>query len=119
MQKVNLIKKFSRFEEHWSPKIVGELNNQYVKIAKLEGEFIWHQHELEDELFMVIKGSLTIKLEDRDIHLDEGEFVIVPRGVEHKPVAEHEAWVMMFEPKGTLNTGDQRTNRTVDDLERI
>jgi len=119
MDKVNLIEKFSQFDDQWSPKIVAELNDQYVKIARLEGEFIWHKHEMEDELFMVIKGSLTIKLEDRDIHLDEGELVIVPCGLKHKPVAESEAWVMMFEPKGTLNTGDQRTGQTVDDLERI
>jgi mannose-6-phosphate isomerase-like protein (cupin superfamily) len=95
------------------------LNDQYVKIAKLQGEFVWHQHEAEDELFMVIKGGLTIKLRDRDIILEEGEFIIVPRGVEHKPVAEREAYVLMFEPKTTLNTGDVQDERTREHLEWI
>ena len=119
MKKINLIQKFSLFDEQWSPKVVGELNDQYVKIAKLQGEFIWHQHEAEDELFMVIKGRLTIKLRDRDVILEEGEFLIVPRGVEHKPVAEGEAHVLMFEPKTTLNTGDVVDGRTQEHLERI
>jgi len=119
MEKVNLAEKFSLFDEHWSPKLVGELNEQYVKIAKLQGEFVWHQHEAEDELFLVIQGSLTIRLRERDVVLEEGEFLIVPRGVEHKPFAESEAHVLMFEPKTTLNTGNVRDERTKVDLERI
>ncbi len=119
MEKVNLIEKFSLFSNYWEPKIVGELNNQHVKLAKLEGEFVWHQHEYEDELFMVIKGSLTIKLRDKDIELNEGEFFIIPRGVEHLPVAEKEAHVLMFEPKGTVNTGDTESAKTIDSLEII
>lgn len=119
MKKVDLNEKFSLFTEHWNPKIVGELNGQYVKIAKLEGEFIWHQHEAEDELFLVIKGELTIKLRDGDIDLKEGQFFIVPRGVEHLPVAENEAHVLLFEPKSVLNTGDKRNERTVEELKQI
>ena len=119
MEKINLVQKFSLFDEHWSPRIVGELNGQYVKIAKLKGEFIWHHHEAEDELFLVVKGRLTIKLRDRDVILDEGEFFIVPRGVEHKPVAEQEAQVLMFEPQTTLNTGNVRDERTRENLEMI
>jgi mannose-6-phosphate isomerase-like protein (cupin superfamily) len=119
MEKVNLTKKFSLFCEHWSPKVIGELNGQQVKIAKIEGEFIWHHHENEDELFLVIKGELTIKLPDEDVSLHEGEFLIVPRGVEHKPVAEQEAHILMIEPAGTLNTGNVRSERTVQEVERI
>lgn len=113
-EKINLKKKFELFNDQWSPKIVGELNGQYVKLAKLEGEFDWHAHKQEDELFMVVKGALTIKLRDRDINLEEGEFFIVERGVEHKPVAEEECWVMLFEPKETGHTGNVRTDRTVE-----
>jgi mannose-6-phosphate isomerase-like protein (cupin superfamily) len=112
-EKVNLQKKFELFSDHWNPKIVGELNGQFVKLAKIEGEFDWHAHEQEDELFMVIQGALTIKLRDRDIQLKEGEFFIVPKGVEHKPVAEQECWVMLFEPKETGHTGNLQTDRTV------
>jgi mannose-6-phosphate isomerase-like protein (cupin superfamily) len=119
MNKVDLNEKFSLFDEHWQPKIVGELNGQYVKLAKLKGEFVWHQHENEDELFMVIKGKLKIKLKDREIELDEGQFFIIPRGVEHLPVAEEEVHVMLFEPQSVLNTGDQKNDRTVENLERI
>ena len=114
MQKVNLRHKFSLFDEHWQPKIVGELNDSYVKLAKLKGEFIWHHHEDEDELFLVVKGSLTIKLRDGDVRLEEGEFLIVPRGVEHMPVAEEEVEVLMLEPKSTRNTGNLENQRTVD-----
>lgn len=113
MEKVDLAEKFALFSEHWQPKIVGELNGQYVKLAKLKGEFLWHQHEDEDELFMVIKGKLTIRLRGRDIELDEGQFFIIPRGVEHLPVAEEEVQVLLFEPKSVLNTGDQQNERTV------
>lgn len=117
--KVNLAQKFALFHELWSPKIVGELNGQQVKIAKIQGEFVWHHHEDADELFLVIKGELTIKLPDEDVHLGEGEFMIVPRGVEHKPVAEREAHILMFEPAGTLNTGNVQSERTVQEVERI
>jgi mannose-6-phosphate isomerase-like protein (cupin superfamily) len=116
MEKVNVVEKLRLFSDHWHPRIVGELNGQYVKLAKVEGEFDWHQHANEDELFFVVSGCLTIKLRDRDITLEEGEFFIVPRGVEHRPVAEQEAHVMLFEPKSTLNTGEERTDRTVEEL---
>jgi mannose-6-phosphate isomerase-like protein (cupin superfamily) len=119
MDKVNLVEKFSLFDEYWSPKIVGELNGQWVKLAKLKGEFAWHHHAAEDELFLVVKGRLVIKLRERDVVLDEGEFFIVPRGVEHQPVAEQEAHVLLFEPKSTLNTGNVRSERTVEELETI
>jgi len=119
MEKVNLAEKFAVFDEYWSPKLIGELNGQFVKIAKLKGEFIWHQHENEDELFMVVKGQLTIKLRDRDVVLEAGEFFIVPHGVEHMPIAEEEAQVLMFEPKTTLNTGDVRNERTKENLETL
>lgn len=120
MQKVNLAEKFTLFHEHWSPKIVGELNGQQVKLVKLKGEFVWHQHQAEDELFLVIQGRLTIKLRGgEDVNLEAGEFLIVPRGVEHKPAAEEEAHVLLFEPRGTLNTGDVRSERTVEEPEKI
>lgn len=111
--KVNLKHKFSLFEEQWSPKIVGELNGQFVKLAKVEGSFDWHAHEEEDELFLVVKGTLTIKMREGDVRLDEGEFFIVPRGVEHKPVAEQEAWILLFEPRDTAHTGNVENERTV------
>ncbi|MCW8859339.1 MAG: cupin domain-containing protein [Deltaproteobacteria bacterium] len=117
MNKVNLKDKFSCFSEHWQPRIVGELNGQHVKLAKLKGEFIWHQHEAEDEMFMVIKGQLTIKLRDRDISLAAGEFFIIPRGVEHLPVAKEEVQVMLFEPKSVINTGNVQNERTLETSE--
>ncbi len=117
MDKVNIEDKFSQFDEHWQPKIVGELNGQYVKLAKLKGEFVWHQHETEDEMFMVIKGQLLIKLRDRDVILNPGEFFIIPRGVEHIPIAEEEVQVMLFEPKSVINTGDVQDERTLDTSE--
>ncbi len=119
MEKVNLAEKFGLFDEYWSPKIVGELNGQHVKLAKLKGEFVWHHHEAEDELFLVIEGQLVIKLQEKDVVLEEGEFFVVPRGVEHKPVAEEEVHVLLFEPKSTLNTGNVRNDRTVENLNRI
>ncbi len=119
MNKVNLAQKFSMFQDYWSPKIVGELNDSYVKLVKLKGEFVWHHHDTEDELFLVIKGRLLIKLRDQDIYLEEGEFVIIPRGIEHLPIAEEEAQVLLLEPKTTLNTGNIGNKRTVVDLERI
>jgi mannose-6-phosphate isomerase-like protein (cupin superfamily) len=119
MDKVNLARAFSRFDETWSPRIAGELNGQYVKLAKLKGEFVWHHHQAEDEMFLVVKGRLTLRLRDRDVLLEEGEFTIVPRGVEHCPVAEEEVHVLLFEPQSTLHTGNVRTGRTVDELKRI
>ena len=119
MNGINLKEKFSLFKEYWNPKIVGELNGQYVKLAKLKGEFVWHKHENEDELFMVVKGKLTIRLKERDIELEEGEFYIIPRGVEHLPVAEEECHVIIFEPKSVLNTGNRKNEKTVEKPERI
>ncbi len=119
MDKVNLAQKFSMFNDYWSPKIVGEINDSHVKLVKLKGEFVWHHHETEDELFLVVKGSLLIKLREQDIFLEEGEFVIIPRGVEHLPIAKDEAHVLLLEPKTTLNTGNIDNERTVVDLERI
>jgi mannose-6-phosphate isomerase-like protein (cupin superfamily) len=119
MQKINLRHKFSLFDEYWSPKIVGELNGQQVKLAKLKGEFVWHYHETEDELFLVVKGRLVIRLRERDVVLEEGEFFIVPRGVEHQPVAEEEAHVLLFEPQSTLNTGNVRSQHTVESLDTL
>ncbi|MGD8869103.1 MAG: cupin domain-containing protein [Gemmatimonadales bacterium] len=118
-EKVNLAQKLSLFDDRWSPKIIGELNDFYVKLAKLEGEFVWHHHDEEDELFLVIKGRLQMRFRDRDVWLEEGEFLIVPRGVEHLPVAPDETHVLLFEPRSTLNTGNVRSERTVGDLERI
>ena len=119
MEKVSIEKKLALFDDHWNPRIVGELNGQYVKLAKLEGEFVWHSHDDEDELFWVVKGRLLIKFRDKDVTLDEGEFLIVPRGVEHKPVAAEEVHVLLFEPKSTVNTGNVRSDRTVRELEAI
>jgi mannose-6-phosphate isomerase-like protein (cupin superfamily) len=119
MNKVNLLQKFALFSDHWHPRVVGELNGQLVKLAKLQGEFVWHQHELEDELFLVVKGSLTIRLRDRDVDLQEGEFFVVPKGVEHQPIAEEEAHVLLFEPTSTVNTGNAESDRTIADLEWI
>ena len=117
--KVNLSEKFSSFSGYWSPKIVGELNDAYVKLVKVKGAFIWHQHEKEDELFLVVSGRLLMRLRDRDVWINPGEFFIVPRRVEHMPVAEEETHVLLLEPKTTLNTGNVRSERTVQELERI
>jgi mannose-6-phosphate isomerase-like protein (cupin superfamily) len=119
MEKVNLEEKFALFNDHWSPKIVGEINDAFVKLAKLKGEFVWHQHENEDEMFLVVRGNLTIRFRDREVQLRPGEFVIVPRGVEHLPIADDEVQVVLLEPKTTLNTGNIRNERTVSDLRRI
>jgi mannose-6-phosphate isomerase-like protein (cupin superfamily) len=120
IEKVNLTQKLSLFGEHWSPKIVGELNGQHVKLAKLKGEFVWHKHDSEDELFFVVKGELKIELSDKTIQLSQGEFCIIPKGVEHKPVAENEVEVMLFEPVSTLNTGDKKQSEfTKETLDRI
>jgi mannose-6-phosphate isomerase-like protein (cupin superfamily) len=110
---VNLAHKFELFSEQWQPKIVGELNDSYVKLARLQGEFVWHQHATEDELFLVIEGKLTIKLRDGEIQLEAGEFVIIPKGVEHLPVADEEVLVLLLEPKLTRNTGDIESDRTI------
>jgi mannose-6-phosphate isomerase-like protein (cupin superfamily) len=118
MHKVDLQEKLASFAEHWSPRVVGELNGQHVKLAKLKGEFIWHHHEHEDELFLVLKGSLLMRLRTGDVTIGEGEFLIVPRGVEHQPVAEEEVHLLLFEPASTLNTGNVRNERTIESPER-
>ncbi len=119
IEKVNLAEKFALFQEHWSPKIAGEINDSYVKLVKFTGEFVWHHHETEDEMFLVVKGKMTMKLRDRDIEIGEGEFIIIPRGVEHMPVADEEAHVMLFEPRTVLNTGNVINERTVADLGHV
>jgi mannose-6-phosphate isomerase-like protein (cupin superfamily) len=116
---VNFARKFDLFSDYWSPKIAGELNDSYLKLVKLQGEFVWHHHDTEDELFLVIKGRLTIKLRDRDLFLNPGEFVIIPHGVEHCPVTEEETHVLLLEPKTTVNTGDVMNERTVAGDQRI
>lgn len=119
MEVVNLKEKLGRITEFWSPKIVGELNGQTVRLARLRGEFLWHHHPEEDELFLVLKGTLRIRFRDREAVLREGEFLIVPRGVEHLPVAEEEVHVLLFEPASTRNTGNVLNERTIAELERI
>ena len=119
MDKINLNQKLSLFHEHWSPKIVGEMNDSYIKLAKLQGEFDWHHHDNEDELFFVVKGQLTIKFRDKDLVLSAGELVVIPKGVDHVPIAAEEVHVMLIEPKGTLNTGNVVTEKTKQVLERI
>ncbi len=119
MEKVNLEEKFGKIAEYWHPRIAGELNGQYVKLARLKGEFVWHHHDTEDELFLVVKGRLVIQLRDGEVSLEAGEFFVVPRGVEHRPVAEEEAQVLLLEPKTTLNTGNVRDEYTLDELEWI
>ena len=116
---MNIAQKLSLFEEHWSPKIVGELNGQHVKLVKLLGEFVWHHHDEEDELFLVVKGRFRMEYRDRSEWIEAGEFVVVPRGVEHRPVAEEEAHVMLFEPAGTVNTGNTTGGMTQEALDRI
>lgn len=118
-RRVNLAEMFGRFQDHWSPKIVGEVNDSLVKLVKLKGEFVWHHHEKEDELFLVVKGKLRLKLRDKDLVLGPGEFAIIPHGVEHLPVAEEETHVLLFEPNSTLNTGNVRNERTVPTLDRL
>ncbi len=112
MKAINLKEKFGLFQEHWRPKIVGELNGQCVRLVKVQGEFVWHHHDVEDELFLVVQGRLTICLRDENVTLQEGEFLIVPHGVEHKPVAEEEAWLLLLEPAATRNTGNVENERT-------
>ena len=119
METVNLAEKFSSFSDRWSPKIIGELNDFHVKAAKLKGEFIWHHHDQEDEMFLVVKGTLRMKFRDHEAVIREGEFIIVPHGVEHFPVADEEVHLVLFEPKSTLNTGNITNERTVAQLQRI
>jgi len=119
MDKINLDEKFGRLKESWSPRIVAELNGQYVKIARATGKFTWHKHDNEDELFLVMKGSLIIKLRNRDNRLDKGDLFVVPKGIEHKPVALKEAYIMLFEPVSTAHTGDSKSPLTVDQVEWI
>ena len=119
MESVNLAQKFALFDDYWSPKIAGELNDAYVKLVKLKGEFVWHHHDAEDELFLVVRGRLLLRLRDREVWVNEGEFAIVPKGVDHLPVAHDEVHVLLIEPKSTLNTGNVRNERTVQQLDRI
>ena len=133
MNKINLAAKFSQIHEHWKPHIAGELNGQMVKLVKFRGEFVWHHHENEDEMFLVVKGRFRIEFRDggsesrsesnvqatRTVHLEEGEFIVVPRGVEHRPVAEDECWILLFEPASTLNTGNVENQFTLRSLEKV
>ena len=119
MEKVNVAEKLSLIREPWQPKIVAELNGQHVKLVKLAGPFVWHHHEGEDEMFLVVRGAFRMELRDGAIELGPGEFLVVPRGVEHRPVADGEAEVLLFEPASTLNTGDLRCERTLDQLQRL
>ena len=117
--KVNLAEKFARFTDYANPRIAGELNESYVKLVKLKGEFVWHHHENENEMFLIVKGQLVMKLRDRDVVLNEGEFFIVPKGIEHKPVAPEEVHIVLLEPKSTLNTGNVRNEITRDQLQWV
>ena len=119
MTKVNLAEKLALFDDHWDPRIVGELNGQHVKLVKFRGEFVWHRHDHEDELFLVVKGRFRMEFRGRNVGLEEGEFLVVPRGVEHRPVADEEVHVLLFEPAGTRNTGDVTDERTVAEPERL
>ncbi len=118
-EKVNIAEKLALFSEHWSPKVVGELNGQHVKLVKLLGEFVWHHHDEEDEMFLVIDGRFRMEFRDREVWIESGEFIVVPRGVERRPVAEEEVSVMLFEPASTLNTGNVESEMTVAELDRI
>lgn len=119
MTKINIVEKLALFDEHWSPKLVAQVNDMDVKLVKLQGEFVWHQHDVEDELFLVITGRLLMQFVDREEWVEAGEFIVVPHGVEHRPVAPEEVQLMLFEPRGTLNTGNVVNERTVADLETI
>jgi len=119
IDKINLAEKFSRIKEYWKPYVAGELNGQLVKLDKLKGEFVWHHHQNEDEMFLVVKGSFHIEFRDKTVSLEEGEFIVVPRGIEHKPVAEEEAWILLFEPASTLNTGNVNNEFTLRELEKV
>jgi mannose-6-phosphate isomerase-like protein (cupin superfamily) len=119
LDKINLAEKFSRITEYWKPYIAGELNGQLIKLDKLKGEFVWHHHESEDEMFLVVKGRFRIEFRDKTVWLEEGEVIVVPRGVEHKPVADEEAWIVLFEPASTLNTGNVDNQFTLRELEKV
>lgn len=119
MEKVNLIEKFSAFSDYWNPRIIGELNGQSIKAVKLLGEFVWHHHDHEDELFLVVKGKLKMEFRDKTVEVNQGEFIIVPHGVEHKPVADEEVALLLFEPSSTLNTGNVENEKTRKHLERL
>jgi mannose-6-phosphate isomerase-like protein (cupin superfamily) len=119
MDKVNISDKFRQFDDHYNPRIIGELNGQHVKAVKLIGDFIWHHHENEDELFLVIKGKLKMEFREKTVELNPGEFIIVPRGIEHKPVAENEVHILLFEPDSTLNTGNVKNERTRQKLDKL
>jgi mannose-6-phosphate isomerase-like protein (cupin superfamily) len=119
MQTVNLAEKFSKFQDYWNPRVLGELNDFAVKAVKLKGEFVWHHHDVEDELFLVTKGTLRMRFRDHESIVREGEFIIVPHGIEHQPVADEEVHLLLLEPKATLNTGNVINERTVRQLERI
>ncbi len=119
IRKVNLKEMFGRFEDPWKPKIVGEVNDSFVKLVKLQGEFVWHHHDREDEMFLVVKGRMRMLLRDKEIQVAPGEFIIIPHGVEHKPVADEETEVVLFEPNSTLNTGNVNNERTVPKLDRL
>lgn len=119
MQSVNIAEKFGKFRDYWNPRILGELNDSHVKAVKIKGEFVWHHHDNEDELFLVVKGTLRMRFRDHEELVREGEFIIVPRGVEHLPVGDEEVHIILLEPKTTLNTGNIENERTVRELERI
>jgi mannose-6-phosphate isomerase-like protein (cupin superfamily) len=119
VDKVNIADKFAKISEYWKPYIAAELNGQHVKLDKLMGEFVFHHHEKEDEMFLVVKGRFRMEFLDRHEWIEEGEFIVVPRGVEHKPVAEQECWILLFEPASTLNTGNVVNDRTLPELERV
>ncbi len=119
MEKINLAEKFGLFEEHWQPRIIGDVNDSQIKLVKLWGEFVWHRHESEDELFLVVAGRLTMRFRDHEVQVGPGELIIVPHGVEHLPVADVETQVLLVEPRTTLNTGNVRSERTLDTLQRI
>lgn len=119
MDKVNIAEEFKKIKEYWKPYIVAELNGQQVKLDKLKGEFVWHHHKNEDEMFLVVKGKFLMEFKERQVWLEKGEFIVVPRGVEHRPVAKEEAHILLFEPVSTLNTGNVRCERTLKKLDRI
>ena len=119
IKKINIRNKFLQISDYWSPKIIAELNGQDIKLAKVKGEFVWHNHKNEDELFFIVKGTLKIKFSNKIIELNEGEMLIVPKGIEHKPIAEEEVWLLLFEPSNTKHTGEVKSDLTVDNYERI
>ena len=119
MDKVNIDQKLSLIHEYWKPHIAGELNGQLIKLVKFQGEFVWHHHENEDEMFLVVKGRFRIEFRDKTVSLEEGEFIVVPHGVEHKPVADDECWIILFEPASTLNTGNVKNDLTQRELQKI